>query len=184
MKLLEWNEDALKSEFYDRLAKEIREKLTNIVDKPTGLNDYAHLCIKLCNEINASRRRITKFGQANYYLRTPAYQPPPPRNINGTFAPNTTPIVELLPGDPMVHDATRKPRFQHLTEGERARRSRLGLCFYWAQKGYMANKCPNKRNPSNPNYRRPGTHRANEIIMEGEEGKQEKEQPENSQGLA
>src|SRR6266566_1216510 len=185
MNLLEWNEEALKSEFYDGLAREIRDRLTNILDKPTGLNEFAHLCIKLDNEINASRRRITKFGQSNFQPRIPAYQPLHPRNTNGTFAPNSTPATELPPGDPMDLDATRKPRFQRLTEGERARRSRLGLCFYCAQRGHMANRCPTKRNLNSPSSRKTGTYKANEITTEEEEIPNQSQEPaENPQGLA
>lgn len=173
MNLREWNEEALKSEFYDGLAYEIRDMLTNILDKPIGLNDYAHLCIKLDNGIDASKRRITKFGQTNYYPRTPAYQPPPPRNTNDTFPPNTTPVVELPPGDPMDLDGTREPRFQRLIEGGRARRLRLGFCFYFAQKWNMVNRCPTKRIAGNLNYRRPSMYRANEITTKEENQEQE-----------
>lgn len=129
----------------NRFHKGLKEGVRNLLvgkPKPTKFDDYVKLCIELDNayhehelELKASKKSsTTKSSSLSYHTPRPNYAPSP-------SAPASTPSA-LASSDvvPMEIDALKRGP---LTQEEKDRRKRLGLCHYCGQGKHMVDNCPN-----------------------------------------
>jgi 5-methylcytosine-specific restriction endonuclease McrA len=131
---LNWNDDALRDQFYSGLKSEVKDALAYSNVDWTSFKELSHLAIRLDNRL--FERKSDRF--------------------TGTKpAPNYTPRVpapSFRASDPgaMDIDATKSRKFQPLTDAERKRRRDNKLCMYCGDPGHFAGQCPKKHSSSSP----------------------------------
>ncbi|KAH9268314.1 hypothetical protein BASA83_009476 [Batrachochytrium salamandrivorans] len=131
---LDWNDSALRVQFYFGLSYEIKDALVHF-DTPSTLSLAIQQAIKVDNRLYERRLERTE-------RRPPPPSPmvvPPPRSSN----------------DMDIDFARRGP----LTSEERQQRMSRGLCLVCGQSGHLKANCPK----SNPNFRAPKSIRAIQI---------------------
>ena len=116
--LLEWNDPALRSQFYLGLKDNIKNELAT-QDPATQLNDLIEKARQLDERFHY---RAQEKEARHSFIKKSSY-----RDSYGAM--------------PMEIDATQRKK---LSSREKARRSEKRLCFYCAEKGHQARECPEK----------------------------------------
>lgn len=142
---LGWTEEAVKIHYFRRgLKEEIKDMLVGR-DLPDITTEFASLCIKLDNQIEARSRekQISKKGAP-----TTSLTPLPPQLIKQNPSPVSvqdykTPISYSTPsyatGDPMELDSASR----------KAYRKANNLCTYCGAPGHWVKSCPNLKSKEN-----------------------------------
>ncbi|KAH6584113.1 hypothetical protein BASA61_007668 [Batrachochytrium salamandrivorans] len=141
---LDWNDSALRAQFYFGLSYEIKDALVHF-DTPSTLSLAIQQAIKVDNRLYERRLERTEDFQHSWN-QTPRRPPPP------------SPMVVPPPrssNDMDIDFARRGP----LTSEERQQRMSRGLCLVCGQSGHLKANCPK----SNPNFRAPKSIRAIQI---------------------
>jgi len=113
--------------FYNGLSVEIKKEINHMPETST-LSGIIDAATKAYNNL-AQQRYESKHW--NNYRRQTSYQ-----SYN---APRTT------GPEPMELDTI---KFKKLTQEEKEKRRKEGLCMYCGQKGHYASRCPNKGKPT------------------------------------
>lgn len=141
--LLDWDDHALRSQFYHGLKSHIKDDLAHH-DRPTSLEALKDLTIRIDNRLfERIQERKDERGPAvafNSSTSRPAFQPARP------FAPRPSPIISgPTPMDIDAVNAT-APRGP-LSAQEKQRRRQFNLCLYCGQPNHTVNTCPLKPQP-------------------------------------
>ncbi|KAH9245144.1 hypothetical protein BASA81_017399 [Batrachochytrium salamandrivorans] len=140
---LDWNDSALRAQFYFGLSYEIKDALVHF-DTPSTLSLAIQQAIKVDNRLY--ERRLERTEDFQHSWNNPRRPPPP------------SPMVVPPPrssNDMDIDFARRGP----LTSEERQQRMSRGLCLVCGQSGHLKANCPK----SNPNFRAPKSIRAIQI---------------------
>ncbi|KAH9251020.1 hypothetical protein BASA81_011197 [Batrachochytrium salamandrivorans] len=166
---LDWNDSALRAQFYFGLSYEIKDALVHF-DTPSTLSLAIQQAIKVDNRLYERRlertevRGVTPYSSPNRFFPPTRPQPPTPRTSNTPWnqpqrrPPPPSPMVVPPPrssNDMDIDFARRGP----LTSEERQQRMSRGLCLVCGQSGHLKANCPK----SNPNFRAPKSIRAIQI---------------------
>ncbi|KAH6577095.1 hypothetical protein BASA62_001038 [Batrachochytrium salamandrivorans] len=166
---LDWNDSALRAQFYFGLSYEIKDALVHF-DTPSTLSLAIQQAIKVDNRLYERRlertevRGVTPYSSPNRFFPPTRPQPPTPRTSNTPWhqtprrPPPPSPMVVPSPrssNDMDIDFARRGP----LTSEERQQRMNRGLCLVCGQSGHLKANCPK----SNPNFRAPKLIRAIQI---------------------
>lgn len=143
--LLDWDDHALRSQFYFGLKPHIKDDLAHH-DRPTSLEALKELAIRIDNRLferlqeRKDERGTTALPSIGATPR-PGFQPTP-----RPFVPRSSPVVSGP--TPMDIDAvnTTSPRGP-LPAQEKQRRRQLNLCLYCGQPNHTVNTCPIKPQP-------------------------------------
>jgi hypothetical protein len=143
-----WDDESLRSLFYDGLKDAIKDALANLPEEPEDFESFKALCIRI-DERHYERKQDgkrspdkphkssnDKSGSGNHSSRQQAYRQP---NTSGPAA--------------MDLDASSNNRFKPLTPDERQRRMENNLCLYCGKAGHSARDCPNKKKPKTGHLR-------------------------------
>lgn len=136
---LNWNDDALRAQFYNGLKPEVKDALALANTDPEDVKTLSDLAIRLDNRIHERRmdqKRSTRPSHQNY------------SRISAPTQPAATSVLSR--STPMELDATKSKRFQPLTQEERNRRMENNLCLYCGNPGHRAGECPNKSKSQRP----------------------------------
>lgn len=142
---LNWNDDALRAQFYTGLKSEVKDALALSNSDPDSVKGLSDLAIRLDNRIHERRMDQRRPSRPAAY-QTSTKPPFTPRSVTANSPATST---------PMEIDATKGKKFQPLTDEERKRRIDNNLCLYCGNPGHRAGQCPNKGKP-----RRTGAIRA------------------------
>ena len=135
-----WDERALQGIFVKGLSEELKDELA-ARDETSSLDELISLATRLDNRLRERRReraarlRPPYSPSPSWSARPPALSPPPPgppTSSGSPSAPSSRPSTE----EPMQLGRTR------LSQVERLRRRRLGLCIYCGQAGHLLAQCP------------------------------------------
>ena len=132
--LVEWNDAALRNQFYEGLKDDVKDFLVNY-DTPSSLNDYITLAIKVDNRLFDRRREKQR---SNHFQRQPSMF-----NFsrdNHSHNPNAMEI-----------DATMTKNLASDFK-EKQRRYDNNLRFYCAKSGHKVATCPNRPQGYDANY--------------------------------
>ncbi|KAH6589156.1 hypothetical protein BASA61_005720 [Batrachochytrium salamandrivorans] len=166
---LDWNDSALRAQFYFGLSYEIKDALVHFRHSFT-LSLAIQQAIKVDNRLYERRlertevRGVTPYSSPNRFFPPTRPQPPTPRTSNTSWnqtprrPPPPSPMVVPPPrssNDMDIDFARRGP----LTSEERQQRMSRGLCLVCGQSGHLKANCPK----SNPNFRAPKSIRAIQI---------------------
>lgn len=130
---LNWNDAALRDQFYSGLKSEVKDALAFSNVDWTTFKQLSNLAIRLDNRL---------FERRSDHSRTRTL----PQQVTRAPPPASR------PSDPgaMDIDATKSRKFQPLTEAERKRRRDSKLCMYCGEPGHFAGQCPQKSSTSRP----------------------------------
>jgi hypothetical protein len=132
---LNWNDDALRAQFYSGLKSEVKDALALSNVDPTTVQELSALAIRLDNRLH-ERRQESK-------TRTFSSRPTPNGPQRNFSRPQTGSTASTGPR-PMDLDATKTQRFKPLTNDERQRRMKENLCLYCGKSGHRVDACPEK----------------------------------------
>ena len=141
--LLDWDDHALRSQFYFGLKPHIKDDLAHH-DRPTSLETLKELAIRIDNRLfeRLQERKDERGPTTAFNNNAPrqAVQPSRP------FVPRPSPVVSGP--TPMDIDAvnTVSPRGP-LSAQEKQRRRQLNLCLYCGQPNHTVNTCPLRPQP-------------------------------------
>ena len=113
-----WNEPALISAFYDGLSDLLKDGLATL-ETPNDLETFVSLAIQLDN-------RLRECHRTQPHVRRSADVPAP------SWSPVSTTSSDP---EPMLIGGT------HLSQAERDRRRREGLCYYCGKAGHLRTSC-------------------------------------------
>lgn len=130
---LKWTEDAVKIHYFRKGLKDSIKDLLVGRDLPVTTNEFATLCIKLDNQIQARARERYGLRNSNPRFRTFPTDQPPLRLANQFPVSNTQQAQP--PGDPMELDALSR----------KAYRKANNLCTYCGKGGHWVKNCPKAR---------------------------------------
>jgi len=125
---INWDEEALMSQFYWGLRDDVKDLLLSLPD-PQTLNEAISQAVKCDNRLFQRRQDQRSRQQPTRY------------NANMT-ANNSNSHLET---EDMQIDAA---RFKPLTPEEKKRRMEKGLCLYCGEEGHKVGSCPKKQNRS------------------------------------
>ncbi|KAH9263144.1 hypothetical protein BASA83_013531 [Batrachochytrium salamandrivorans] len=162
---LDWNDSALRAQFYFGLSYEIKDALVHF-DTPSTLSLAIQQAIKVDNRLYERRLERTEVrGVTPYSSQIGSFLLPDHNHqllglptllgINPASTTTTSPMVVPPPrssNDMDIDFARRGP----LTSEERQQRMSRGLCLVCGQSGHLKANCPK----SNPNFRAPKSIRA------------------------
>ncbi|KAH9264569.1 hypothetical protein BASA83_011974 [Batrachochytrium salamandrivorans] len=144
---LDWNDSALRAQFYFGLSYEIKDALVHF-DTPSTLSLAIQQAIKVDNRLYERRlertevRGVTPYSSPNRFFPPTRPQPPTPRTSNTPWnqpqrrPPPPSPMVVPPPrssNDMDIDFARRGP----LTSEERQQRMSRGLCLVCGQSGHL-----------------------------------------------
>lgn len=138
--LLDWDDSALRSQFYFGLKPAIKDELTHH-ERPSTLEELKALAIRVDNRLFErlqERRNERDMGTA-VGNRNPRFNAPP---LSSLPPVSRTTTVEPVPMDIDAVN-TVSPRGP-LSPQEKHRRRQLNLCLYCGQPNHMAYACPLK----------------------------------------
>lgn len=131
---LNWNDEALRDQFYSGLKSEVKDALAYSNVDWTTFKELSNLAIRLDNRL---------FERRSDNSRSTGARAAP---HNSTRASGTTPSSS--DSSAMDLDGTKSRKFQPLTDAERKRRRDNKLCMYCGEAGHFAGQCPKKSNSS------------------------------------
>lgn len=129
-----WDSSPLLAIYRKSLNDRIRRELATR-DMPTRIWDYANKVIDLDNKMrehDGKRRFVSKYNQQQQSSRT-IYTRPLPR----TSTSQSSEVADM--------DIGAMKAYKPLSNEEKARRRKLGLCLYCGEEGHAAANCPNKK---------------------------------------
>ena len=127
----EFNYSAMISGLYQGLNEEVKDAMAFLPDRPETFSEYSQLVISVDNRL--FERRNEKKGRAHQQVYSGFSKPQ---------GKNAAVGQESKAGDdPMDVDVARRGG---VSEPEKDRRRRLGLCFYCGTAGHLAVVCPVK----------------------------------------
>lgn len=138
---LDLTEDRSKIDYFrKRLKDNIKDALANIPRRatPTNFDRYVEMCIDIDNNLHRRQLETQKKSRATSSTHNNSSNS---RNNHTTPAPSSS--STLPPGIPMEIDATKTKPHGPLTDEEKARRKREGLCAYCGQGKHLIENCPN-----------------------------------------
>ncbi|KAE8224306.1 hypothetical protein CF326_g8058 [Tilletia indica] len=142
---LSFNDAALRFQFREGLKENVKDALSYADSDPQTVEELSALAIRLDNRL-FERRQDTRRSPSNHpsgvasshhQSAAPARRPAPSHGPASSSGPSSSGPA------PMDIDATRS-RWQPLTQEEKDRRRRLGLCGYCGGPGHIAEFCPRK----------------------------------------
>jgi hypothetical protein len=140
--LLDWDDHALRSQFYFGLKPHIKDDLAHH-ERPTTLTALKDLAIRVDNRLfeRFQERKEERSTVSNPSNPPPRFTAPAQPRIFAPRMPATGPT-------PMDIDAlTSPPPRGPLSAQEKQRRRQLNLCLYCGQPSHMAYACPLKPQP-------------------------------------
>lgn len=129
-----WSSQPLLAIYRKSLNDRVRRELATR-DMPTSIWDYANRVIDLDNKMrehDGKRRFVPKYNQQQQSSRT-TYTRPLPR----TSSSQSSEVTDM--------DIGAVKAYKPLSNEEKARRRKLGLCLYCGEEGHAAANCPNKK---------------------------------------
>lgn len=142
--------------FYDGLHEEVKDGISQRDTLPTVFDQYTAIVSAVDARVQKRRReRIRDAKDMKGSKPTPSrsashYTPPPPTPTPSHSTPAGLSSA-LPPGEPMEIDATKTKRGP-LTEDERERRRREGLCGYCGLGKHSIDSCPNMSARAKKNF--------------------------------
>lgn len=138
---LDLTEDRSKIDYFrKRLKDNIKDVLATIPRRttPTNFDRYVEMCIDIDNNLHRRQLETQKKSRATPTTKNNSFNF---RNNNTAPVPSSS--STLPPGIPMEIDATKTKPHGPLTDEEKARRKREGLCAYCGQGKHLIENCPN-----------------------------------------
>ncbi|KAH6596498.1 hypothetical protein BASA50_005078 [Batrachochytrium salamandrivorans] len=159
---IDWNDAALRSQFYSGLSSEIKDHLVHC-ESPISLAAAMDQAIRIDNRI-FERRQEHQYNPRQFRRNPPPIQPilrinsqqhqqqymenPNHHPANQLSAPTTsTPTQQRLTSDDMDIDFARRGP---LTTAERQQRFSQGLCLVCGQSGHLKATCPRSNSHLRP----------------------------------
>jgi hypothetical protein len=134
---INWNDSALKSQFYHGLKKEIKDELAKMLDIPESLERFKSLVISLDNRMFSRRKEAQWESNRSSTFKTNS-------NQSSSSAPSKVPLNSTHSNPvAMEVDATQK-KFLPLTPEQKAERIKNGQCLYCGTKGHRFFECPKR----------------------------------------
>ena len=135
------NDQALLAAMKEGVSPRIRDRMIGIRPRPATLNDYVELARDIDSDLRAERERKSHSAPATTTTTSRA-----PRTAPRTTTTTTTTATGTEPG-PMDLSRTRGAGgYPKLSQQERERRLRQGLCFRCGGHGHLSTACPSKAN--------------------------------------
>lgn len=138
---LDWNDEALRAQYYTGLKPEVKDALALIERDPSDVQDLSQLSIRLDNRIH-ERRIDAKSTSKSRGFAPPVYPRQPSKPVESSGGSTAA---------PMDLDASKNRKFKPLTPEEKKHRRENNLCLYCGGKGHKANECPQKARPRQAN---------------------------------
>ena len=133
---LDWNDEALRAQFYTGLKPEVKDALALSNQDPETVQDLSQLAIRLDNRIH-ERKIDSRRGPSRPQPQASTFTRPPQR----TFERKSNGPA------PMDLDGTKVKKFQPLTDQEKKRRRDNNLCLYCGAAGHKVSECPSRTPP-------------------------------------
>jgi hypothetical protein len=134
---INWNDSALKSQFYHGLKKEIKDELAKMLDIPDSLERFKSLVISLDNRMFSRRKEAQWESNRSSTFKTNS-------NQSSSSTPSKVPLNSTHSNPvAMEVDATQK-KFLPLTPEQKAERIKNGQCLYCGTKGHRFFECPKR----------------------------------------
>lgn len=151
---VKWTDEHLKIVRFDQGLKPDLQRELLLVERPASLQHWIPRVIEVDNRMHALEASLRDLGKGKS-SQSRHHDHRHDRNANATrtvtattsHAPTSTPAPAVPASNdvvPMEVDAMRRGP---LTQQEKDRRRREGLCLYCGQSGHMISKCPNGAKP-------------------------------------
>lgn len=141
--------------FYEGLKEEVKDLLLTVADLPIEFNKYVAKAIEIDNRVHRRYLERLKAKRSGNSSSSSNSHQPRSSNSGNTRSNNVAPpppsAPELPPGIPMEIDATKTKRLP-LTQEERERRRREGLCSYCGLGKHLIANCPNMSDRARKNF--------------------------------
>ena len=135
--LLEWNDAALRAQFYSGLKPEVKDTLAMLPEDPRDIKALSEMAIRLDNRLY--ERRMEKKRTKSIFVDS--------KYVGNRDASSQQPSGSILPNDTMDIDinATSGRKIRILDAEEKKRRFDNNLCLYCGKEGHKVVNCPSKR---------------------------------------
>ena len=149
----EYDDNTKLAALREGLSHELRMTLMNIMDKPDTFDEYVTLLQKIDSKQQAEKHRVKSYTprtvntpRVNTGNNTSFASIVRSSSINPPSVPATQPVTTMTGTHPGPMDLS-SGRFQKLSQEEKDRRTREGLCQYCGGAGHIARVCPNIGKP-------------------------------------